>query len=67
MQNIDNEQTNERLVVNNVESDKMLIISRHPIEETNECIEENEKECSDWDFWKQSRKIILDDCLRMAM
>jgi hypothetical protein len=65
---LDNCQTNERLVIvlrkvhqHRGSVKKVMLISRYPMEATNQWIEINEQEALDWIFYKQKRRILFDE------
>jgi hypothetical protein len=69
----DNGQTNERLVmaIRQVQQwgsvNKVMLISRYPMEATSQWIEANEQEALDWIFYKQKRRIYLDEQLNSTI
>jgi hypothetical protein len=68
---LDNDQTNERLVVksidppsrdpNNFMTEKRVLISRYPVAANRGWIEANEQEVMNWDFDEQNRQIRFDE------
>jgi hypothetical protein len=69
---LDNGQTNDRLVmaIRKVQQwgslNKVMLISRYPMEATNQWIEANEQKALNWVFYKQKRRIYLDEQLNFT-
>jgi hypothetical protein len=66
---LENCQTKEKLVINSIpnDDDVLLLISRHPMDVTNEWIAQNQKELLDWNFDKVGRQIRLNRSLGIGM
>jgi hypothetical protein len=70
-----NDQTKEKLVIKRARSngikidneDRLLLISRHPLDETDGWVRQNDTKALHWDFDSQMRQIRLSRSLEIAL
>jgi hypothetical protein len=70
-----NDKTKEKLVIKRAHSngikidneDRLLLISRHPLDATDEWVRQNEARALHWDFGSQMRQIRLNRRVEIAL